>query len=92
MQLEAWSDDIVAVAEDSSRDTITKVGRNGEQYQSPDHEWINRSRLIVDTKKWLMSKLAPKKYGERTQLEHSGPDGTPLVIKWADGSTPKEGK
>jgi len=30
---------------------------------------VNRSRLMVDTRKWLMSKLAPRKYGESKRLE-----------------------
>ena len=30
---------------------------------------VNRSRLMVDTRKWLMSKLAPRKYGENKRLE-----------------------
>ena len=32
----------------------------------------HRSRLMVDTRKWLMSKLAPHKYGEHKTLEHTG--------------------
>ena len=39
---------------------------------------VERARLIVDTKKWLMSKLAAKKYGDRQQLEHTGPGGGPI--------------
>ena len=35
-------------------------------------ESVQRSKLRVDTRKWLMSKLAPKKYGEKVDLEHSG--------------------
>ena len=32
-------------------------------------------RLLADNRKWLLSKLAPKKYGERSALEHTGKDG-----------------
>lgn len=32
----------------------------------------NRSRLMVDTRKWIASKLKPKKYGDKLQQEHSG--------------------
>jgi hypothetical protein len=32
-------------------------------------------RVIIWSKQWRASKLAPKKYGDRQQLEHSGPDG-----------------
>lgn len=33
---------------------------------------VARNRLRVDARKWLLAKLAPKKYGERLNLEHSG--------------------
>jgi 5-carboxymethyl-2-hydroxymuconate isomerase len=39
---------------------------------------VQRDKLKVDTRKWIASKLKPKKYGEK--LEHSGPDGGPLKI------------
>lgn len=31
-----------------------------------------RDRLRVDSRKWLMSKIAPKKYGDRVEQVHSG--------------------
>lgn len=31
---------------------------------------VDRSRLHVDTLKWYLSKLAPKRYGDRLALEH----------------------
>lgn len=33
---------------------------------------VQAYRLIVDTDKWLLSKLAPKEYGDRVDVEHSG--------------------
>ena len=66
-QCDAFVEEIIAISDDSAQDTIeTETG------SKPNSEWINRSRLRVDTRKWLMSKLAPKKYGERIQQEHSG--------------------
>lgn len=32
-------------------------------------------RLLSDNRKWLLSKLAPKKYGDKIQTEHSGSIG-----------------
>ena len=84
MQVEAWADLIVAEAEDSSKDTVTLTRRDGTEYTAPDQEWISRSRLRVDTYKWLMSKLASKKYGERVQAEISGPNGGPILYGWGD--------
>lgn len=31
-----------------------------------------RDRLRVDTRKWVLSKIAPKKYGDKLGVEHSG--------------------
>jgi hypothetical protein len=33
---------------------------------------VDRSRLQIDARKWLLSKMLPKKYGEKQQIEHSG--------------------
>jgi hypothetical protein len=41
----------------------TKINDLG--YQMPDHEYMQRSRLRIDTRKWLACKLIPKVYGER---------------------------
>lgn len=71
-QAEAWADQVVEIADDGSRDTITKKGRNGEEYEAPDYEWMNRSKLRVDTRKWLMAKLHPAKYGEALDLTSKG--------------------
>lgn len=35
-------------------------------------------RLLSDNRKWLLSKLAPKKYGDKVQQEVTGADGGPL--------------
>lgn len=39
---------------------------------------VQRSRLRVDTRKWLLSKLAPKKYGEK--ITHSGDAENPVSV------------
>lgn len=68
-----WADEIVEIADDGSNDTITD-SEGGERQNS---EWISRSKLRVDTRKWLLSKLRPDKYGEK--LELSGDPTKPLV-------------
>lgn len=42
---------------------------------------VAKQRLQVDTRKWLLSKLAPKKYGEKLESTLVGPDGGPVEIK-----------
>lgn len=77
-QAESWADEIVELADECSRDSVE--GKNGEDV--PNHEWITRSRLRVDTRKWLMAKLHPKAYGEKIEQTVLGKDGGPIVIKW----------
>lgn len=78
--LEHWADQIVAIADDSSCDWETRKRENGEEYEVANPEVVNRARLRVDTRKWLMSKLAPRKYGDK--VEHTGANGGPVVITW----------
>jgi len=40
---------------------------------------VNRAKLMVDTRKWHLSKLSPKKYGDK--LELSGDPDRPLSIQ-----------
>jgi len=56
-----YSEEILSIAWDDSKDTIKREDK-------PDlcnHEWIARSRLKVDTLKFLMAKLHPKRYGDK---------------------------
>ena len=39
-----------------------------------------RDRLRVDTRKWVLSKMLPKVYGDKTTTEVSGPDGAPIGV------------
>lgn len=62
--MDHYAEEIRHIAWDNSEDTIKREGK-------PDlcnHEWINRSRLKVDTLKFLMAKLHPKRYGDKTEL------------------------
>jgi hypothetical protein len=37
-----------------------------------DNIIVQRDRLKVDTRKWLLAKLKPKKYGDQIDVKHSG--------------------
>ncbi|MBB0023646.1 terminase small subunit protein [Ralstonia pickettii] len=71
-QAEFYLDEIMAIADDSRGDTETRVDSQGNEYDAPNNEWIQRSKLRVDARKWAMSKLAPKKFGDKIGVEHSG--------------------
>lgn len=68
-QADLMAEEIISIADDTSNDTLIKLDKNGEQIEVCNSEWINRSRLRVDTRKWLASRLAPKVYGDRIHNE-----------------------
>lgn len=61
------AESLLGIADENMHDTIVKRGRDGEEIEVANHEWINRSRLRVETRKWLAQRLNPDAYGERTQ-------------------------
>jgi disulfide oxidoreductase YuzD len=68
---------VIAIADDGSADMAVRYREDGSEYQAVDQEHISRSRLRVDARKWLASKLAPKRYGDR--LELAGDKDNPLI-------------
>ena len=38
-------------------------------------DMVDRSRLKVDTRKWMLSKMLPKVYGDKIAVDHSGKVG-----------------
>ena len=41
---------------------------------------VARNRLRVDARKWLASKMAPKKYGDKVHNEHTGANGGAIQV------------
>ncbi len=80
--IEAMSDDMLAIAD--ARETDVMVTEDGQRVI--DNEAVQRARLRVDSRKWLLSKLAPKRYGDR--LELAGDADAPLHLH----ITPNESK
>jgi len=77
LMVESFAEEIIAIADDSSQDTITLP--NGGQ--RPNREWIERSKARLAARKWMMAKLSPRKYGERSTTEHSGPVAIPMTLE-----------
>lgn len=66
-QYQRWAEEIIEISDEA--DDILSDG-------SVDHQSVQRSRLRVDTRKWLLSKLLPRQYGEKVEL--TGADGGPI--------------
>lgn len=64
-QADALADEIVAIADEAE----VSAKQDGEEIRlALDATAVARNRLRVDARKWVASKLKPKKYGERTTL------------------------
>jgi hypothetical protein len=61
-QCEHWADQIVDLADS----VLPRDGRPA------DHAEVQAMRLAIDTRKWVLSKLLPRKYGDRVGVEASG--------------------
>jgi hypothetical protein len=57
---EKRADELLEIADDASADWIET--ENGNRILDNVH--VNRARLMIDTRKWLLSKMLPKVYGD----------------------------
>jgi hypothetical protein len=71
-QAETFAEEIIEIADNGENDTYED--ENG--FTRTNHDVIARSRLRVDARKWVASKLKPKKYGDSTTLR--GDNEAPL--------------
>ena len=75
-QAELLADEIIDIADDATNDT--KRTEDGVEYSNT--EWISRSRLRVDARKWKASKLYPKKYGDKIEVDQNNHGDMKLTI------------
>ena len=71
-QADKLFEEILTIADDGSNDTYQT--ENGE---ATNHDVIARSRLRVDARKWMASKMAPKKYGDKLAI--GGAEDLPAI-------------
>jgi terminase small subunit-like protein len=74
-QADYMAEEILEIADDATNDWTKREDGS----DAVNTEVVQRSRLRVDARKWLMAKLQPKKYGDRIAQEVTGGDGLPLV-------------
>lgn len=77
--MDHFADEILEIADDSTNDWIERENRAGGTYQAVDVEAIQRAKLRVESRQWLMAKCAPKKYGDKQQI-NATVDGTINVV------------
>ena len=69
LQAEFWADDILRLADESREGIKTKETAQGVEVTTGD--MVERTRLQIEARKWLLSKLLPKKYGDKLDMDHN---------------------
>lgn len=70
--LDVMAEQVLEIADDGTNDWMEKHGKNGGTFIAENGEAMARSRLRFDARRWYLSKLAPKRYGDRQAVELSG--------------------
>ncbi len=84
---DAMAEEILDISDDGHNDWMTKWYGDNEVVVE-NKEALQRSRLRVDTRKWLMSKMKPKRYGDKLDVTSNGKElGTPI---YGGKSAPKK--
>lgn len=86
-QADTLADELIDIADDGSNDWMERNGKDEEPGYALNGEHIQRSKLRVDTRKWIASKLKPKKYGDRSSIDLAVSADTQLraaLMKLAD--------
>lgn len=84
-QAEVMAEDILAIADEEC--TTVRADKHGTQDDGDgktevvfDSTAVQRNRLRIDARKWLLSKMAPKKYGDKVTQEHTGANGGAIQV------------
>lgn len=89
-QAEILADQIISIADDDSEDIIYIEGNDASGMTAipkANREFIQRSNLRVEARKWVAAKLLPKKYGDKKEVKvdatitHDGSDELKQMIR-----------
>ena len=83
---DAIAQECMDIADNASNDWMSRLDKEkaGSGWLlNGDH--VQRSKLRIDTRLKLLAKWNPKKYGDKVQQEHSGPEGGALVFNVISG-------
>jgi len=74
VRVEALADQINILA-NSAQQVAEDAAKNGGNPNAA----VAALKVQIESIRWLISKLAPKTYGDRIVQEHTGPNGAPLI-------------
>jgi hypothetical protein len=72
--------DIVTIADNATNDYVNRVTKKGV-LRVFDREHFERSRLRVESRKWMAQKVLRAVYGERSEVDLRTPDGLAVKVE-----------
>jgi hypothetical protein len=75
LQAQGLADELLEIADDGRNDWMERAEGLTPELNS---ENIQRSRVRIDTRKWLLSKMLPRIYGDKSEVALTGPNGGPV--------------
>lgn len=72
VQAEVLADEIIEISDTTKLGIINELGPDGAVIKTREEDMLGHRRLQVDTRKWYLSKVLPKKFGEKSEIEHKG--------------------
>lgn len=74
---EKFAEEIIEISDDATNDWMERQRDDGSTDRVIDHEHVQRSRLRVDSRKWLAARLSPKRYGDSSMLKIGETESAP---------------
>lgn len=74
---DAIFDEMIELSDTSVIGEKTEIDKDGNVVKITTGDMIERSRLGVETRKWVLGRMKPKKYGDRLQLANDPDDPMP---------------
>jgi hypothetical protein len=61
-------EDILAIADKANNDTYT----DADGVERVNREVVDRAKIQIDARKWMLGKMQPKKYGDKMDITSDG--------------------
>jgi hypothetical protein len=61
-------EDILAIADKANNDTY----RDADGVERVNREVVDRAKIQIDARKWMLGKMQPKKYGDKMDITSDG--------------------
>lgn len=74
-------EETIAIADENEGDDLVIVRKDGTEVKKVNRDVIERARLRVDTRKWALARMNPKKYGDRAAIDVAGGITLDMAVK-----------